>query len=82
VAYQGRGYKFMIDALYSNGLRGGLANNDQLPVVWQVDLGAVRKFELPGLGKLENRITLINIFDRTNSIRPATGIGVFQSAYG
>jgi hypothetical protein len=25
---------------------------------------------------------LINLFDRTNLIRPATGIGVFQSAYG
>jgi len=72
MAYQWRDYKFMIDALYSSGLRGGFANNDQLPVVWQVNLGAVRKFELPGLGELENRITLINIFDRTNLIRPAT----------
>jgi outer membrane receptor protein involved in Fe transport len=82
MAYQWRGYKFMIDGLYSSGLRGGFANTDQLPVVWQVNLGAVRKFELPRLGEVENRITLINIFDRTNLIRPATGIGVFQSAYG
>jgi outer membrane receptor protein involved in Fe transport len=82
MAYQWRDYKFMIDGLYSSGLRGGFANTDLLPVVWQVNLGAVRKFELPGLGELENRITLINIFDRTNLIRPATGIGVFQSAYG
>jgi outer membrane receptor protein involved in Fe transport len=78
MAYQWGDYKFMIDALYSSGLRGGFANNDQLPVVWQVNLGAMRKFDLPGLGKLENRITLINIFDRTNLIRPATGIGVFS----
>jgi len=82
MAYQWRNYKFMMDALYSSGLRGGFANTDQLPVVWQVNLGAERKFELPGLGELENRITLINIFDRTNLIRPPTGIGVFQSAYG
>ena len=82
MAYQWHSYKFMIDALYGSGLRGGFANTDQLPVVWQVNLGAVRKFELPHLGELENRITLINIFDRTNLIRPATGIGVFQSAYG
>ncbi|MCL5043877.1 MAG: hypothetical protein M1336_01090 [Deltaproteobacteria bacterium] len=27
-------------------------------------------------------VVLINIFDRTNLIRPPTGIGVFQSAYG
>lgn len=82
MAYQWRDYKFMIDGLYSSGLRGGFANTDQLPVVWQVNLGATRRFKVPHLGELENRITLINIFDRTNLIRPATGIGVFQSAYG
>jgi outer membrane receptor protein involved in Fe transport len=82
IAYRWRDYKFTIDGLYSSGLRGGFANTDQLPVVWQINLGAVRKFKLPGLGEIENRLTLINIFDRTNLIRPATGIGVFQSAYG
>jgi len=25
---------------------------------------------------------LLNVFDRINLIRPSTGIGVFQSAYG
>jgi len=29
-----------------------------------------------------NRVTLLNIFDRTNLIRPSNGIGVFQAAYG
>jgi len=50
--------------------------------VWRVDLGAERKFELPGIGELKDRVALINIFDRTNLIRPATGIGVFQAGYG
>jgi len=82
LAYRWQNYKFTIDGLYSSGLRGGFANNEQLPVVWRVDLGAERKFELPGIGELKDRVALINIFDRTNLIRPATGIGVFQSAYG
>jgi hypothetical protein len=82
IAYRWHDYKFTIDGLYSNGLRGGFANTDQLPVVWQINLGAVKKFTVPAIGELENRIALINIFDRTNLIRPATGIGVFQSAYG
>jgi outer membrane receptor protein involved in Fe transport len=82
VAYRWHDYKFTLDGLYSSGLRGGFANNDQLPVVWQINIGAVRKFRLPAIGELENRVALINIFDRTNLIRPATGIGVFQSAYG
>ena len=37
---------------------------------------------VPSLGKFTNRIVLLNIFDRTNLIRPANGIGVFQAAYG
>ena len=82
MAYRWRDYKFTIDGLYSSGLRGGFANTEQLPVVWQINLAAVRKFELPGIDELENRIVLINMFDRTNLIRPPTGIGVFQSAYG
>jgi outer membrane receptor protein involved in Fe transport len=82
IAYRWHDYRFTIDGLYSSGLRADFANTDQLPVVWQINIGAVRKFTLPAIGELENRVVLINIFDRTNLIRPATGIGVFQSAYG
>jgi outer membrane receptor protein involved in Fe transport len=82
IAYRWRDYKFTIDGLFSSGLRGGFANTDRLPVVWQINLGAVKKFTVPAIGELDNRVALINIFDRTNLIRPATGIGVFQSAYG
>ena len=38
--------------------------------------------DVPVLGHIENRIILLNVFDRINLIRPATGTGVFQSAYG
>ena len=30
---------------------------------------------------MTDRITLLNIFDRTNLIRPSEGIGIFQAAY-
>lgn len=46
------------------------------------NMSAARDFVIPGLGKFTNRIVLLNIFDRTNLIRPASGIGVFQAAYG
>jgi TonB dependent receptor-like, beta-barrel/Carboxypeptidase regulatory-like domain len=82
MAYRWREYRFMLDGLYSSGLRGGFANTDQLPVVWQIDLSALREFDLPGVGEVEDRLTLINIFDRTNLIRPPSGVGVLQSAYG
>jgi hypothetical protein len=58
----------------TSGLRGDFANTEQLPVVRQINLAALRKFKLPGIGELENRIVLINLFDRTNLIRPPTGI--------
>ena len=81
-AYRWRDYQFTFDGLFSSGLRGGFANQTQLPKVWQFNLSAARIFEVPWIGKFENRIILLNIFDRTNLIRPANGIGVFQAAYG
>jgi len=75
-------YQFTFDGLFSCGLRGGFANQTQLPKVWQFKISAARDFAVPGLGKFTNRIVLLNIFDRTNLIRPANGIGVFQTAYG
>jgi hypothetical protein len=50
--------------------------------VWRFDMSVARDFVIPGLGTFTNRIVLLNIFDRTNLIRPANGIGVFQAAYG
>jgi outer membrane receptor protein involved in Fe transport len=81
-AYRWGEYQFTLDGLFSSGLRGGFANRTQLPKVWQFNLSALRSFDLPRIGRVENRIILENIFDRTNLIRPATGIGVFQAAYG
>jgi outer membrane receptor protein involved in Fe transport len=81
-AYRWRDYQFTFDGLFSSGLRGGFANQTQLPKVWQFNLSGARDFMVPGLGKFTNRIVVLNIFDRTNLIRPANGIGVFQAAYG
>ncbi len=82
VAYRWNDYQFTFDGLFSSGLRGGFANQTQLPQVWQFNLSAARDFIVPRFGKFTNRIILLNIFDRTNLIRPANGIGVFQAAYG
>lgn len=81
-AYRWRDWLFAIDNLFNTGLRGGFANTEGLPNVWQVNLSAAREFTIPRLGKVTDRVILIDIFDRTNLIRPPDGIGVFQSAYG
>jgi hypothetical protein len=50
--------------------------------VWQVNLSAAKQLNIPWFGQITDRVMLLNIFDRTNLIRPPNGIGVFQSAYG
>jgi hypothetical protein len=82
ISYQWNPYAFSLEALYSSGLRGGFADLESLPHVVQVDLSGQRAFEVPNIGHVTDRITLLNIFDRTNLIRPAEGIGIFQAAYG
>jgi outer membrane receptor protein involved in Fe transport len=82
VDYRWKPWDFSADILYSSGLRGGFADLESLPHVVQVNLAAQRSFHVPSIGEVTNRITLLNIFDRTNLIRPAEGIGIFQAAYG
>ena len=75
-------YSIGADGIYSSGLRAGFADEEKLPQVLQVNVSAERAFKVPGVGVLTNRLAVLNIFDRTNLIRPAEGIGIFQSAYG
>ncbi len=82
IAYNWKPYAFSFDVLYSSGLRAGFADLESLPHVVQANLSGQRTFKVPHLGEVTDRVTLLNIFDRTNLIRPAEGIGIFQSAYG
>ena len=75
-------YTLAADGTYSSGLRAGFADLEQLPRVVQIDLSVERSFRLTGAGILTSRLALLNAFDRVNLIRPAEGIGIFQSAYG
>lgn len=79
--YAWKPYTFSADAIYSSGLQAGFADTEKLPNVFQLNISAGRSFRIPKLGQLTDRITIINLFDRTNLIRPAEGIGIFQSAY-
>ncbi len=58
----------LASTVFSSGLRGGFADQMKLPDLWQVDLSAARDFNVPGLGKVNDRIVLINAFDRINLI--------------
>ncbi|HEX2789629.1 MAG TPA: TonB-dependent receptor [Steroidobacteraceae bacterium] len=81
-SYHWRAYSLNLDGIYSSGLRAGFADLERLPPVVQLNLSVERSFQIAGLGVLTNRIAVLNILDRVNLIRPAEGIGIFQSAYG
>ncbi len=80
--YAWRAWSLSLDGIYSSGLRGGFADQVQLPKVIQVNASLQRAFEIPGVGRVVDRLTVLNLFDKVNLIRPAEGIGIFQSAYG
>ncbi len=82
IVYRWGKYLLSIDGLFGSGYRGGFANTEQLPIWWWLNLGAGRSFYIPGIGQAWDQLTLINIFNRTNLVRPATGIGFFEAAYG
>jgi len=63
-------------------LRAEFADFEHLPPVIQVIAGVKLDIYVPGVGMVTYRFTVLNILDRQNLIRPAEGIGIFQSAYG
>jgi outer membrane receptor protein involved in Fe transport len=82
ISYRWAGTLLSADAIYGSGLRSGFANTSHLPDNFQVNLGAMRKFELGSLGPCEARVNVINVLDKVNEIRNGTGIGVFAPQYG
>ena len=82
VSYTLYGTQLSMDLTYGSGLRSGFANTESVPANWQVNVGALRKFEVKGLGHMQARVAIINLFDTTNEIRSGSGIGVFAPQYG
>ena len=82
VSYKWRDTTLTADLLYGSGLRSGFANTEHLPGYTNVNIGVIQGFELPGFGKLEGRLSLVNLFDRTYELRDGTGIGVGAPQFG
>jgi outer membrane receptor protein involved in Fe transport len=72
-----------VDALYGSGLRNGFANTEHLPSYTQVNLDAARTFDFgAGFGKLDARLSMLNVLDRSYELRDGSGIGVGAPQYG
>jgi len=69
------------DVLYGSGLRKGFANTEHLPGFRQVNASAMHSFALGGFGKLDARLSVINLFDRSYQLRDGSGIGVGAPQY-
>ncbi|MGO9056111.1 MAG: TonB-dependent receptor [Candidatus Binataceae bacterium] len=80
--YRWHGFDFLLDGLYQSGLREGFANTRNLPYYIQVNIGATKDFTVPGVGDMEARFSVLNLFDRTFEIRSGSGVGVFAPQYG
>lgn len=80
-SYLWKGTLLTADALYGSGLRNGFANTSHLPAYFQVNVGVAHTFDLPTIGRLKTRFTVVNLFDRSYQLRDGTGIGVGAPQY-
>ena len=71
------------DALYGSGLRKGFANTEHLPGYATVNAAIAKTIDFgPGFGKLDTRVAVVNLFDRTYQLRDGSGIGVGAPQFG
>jgi len=82
VSYDWSGYRIGADYLYGSGLRADFANTAHLPQYYSVNLSVDHKFDLPQMGKLDVRLTAVNVTDRVYELRDGSGIGVGAPQFG
>ena len=71
------------DALFGSGMRKGFANTERLPGYATVNLAVAKPVDFgAGLGKLDLRLALNNLFDRIYQLRDGSGIGVGAPQFG
>jgi len=81
-AYLFLGTKYSTDLIYGSGLRTGDNNTNTMPAYWTVNASAARDFVLPAAGKINLRISALNLFDQVYQFHDGSGIGVAASQYG
>ncbi len=67
------------DALFGSGLRSGFANSAHLPGYTQVNASPAQAFDFGGaFGKIEGRLSVLNVFDSVYQLRDGIGVGAPQ----
>ena len=71
------------DALFGSGLRSGFANSAHLPSYTQFNASVSQAWDFGGLlGKMEGRLSVLNVLDHVYELRDGTGIGVGAPQFG
>jgi outer membrane receptor for Fe3+-dicitrate len=74
------------DLIYGSGLRntpsGGTPNSTELPGYSEVNAALTHTWKKTGVGTIEGRLALINVFDKSYLLRDGTGVGVGAPQYG
>ncbi len=70
------------EALFGSGLRKGFANTDNLPSHVQLNATLSHSIELGSFGKLDARLSVVNLLDRVYQLRDGSGIGVGAPQFG
>jgi outer membrane receptor protein involved in Fe transport len=82
VSYLWQGTRYSLDGYYGTGLRRGFANTEKLAPYTHVNAGLVHGLNIEPFGKLDVRLAVINVFDKTYQLRDGTGIGVGAPQFG
>ena len=76
----------MAKLLYGSGLRmtpdGGAPNSGHLPAYFTVNAALTHTWKNTPVGKVEGRLALINLFDKSYLLRDGSGVGVGAPQYG
>jgi outer membrane receptor protein involved in Fe transport len=74
------------DFLYGSGLRltpdGGAPNSGALPHYATVNLNLTHTWKGTPIGKIEGRIAMVNVFDKSYLLRDGSGVGVGAPQFG
>jgi outer membrane receptor protein involved in Fe transport len=74
------------DFLYGSGLRltpdGAAPNSGHLPGYATVNLALTHTWKDTAIGKVEGRLSMINLFDKSYLLRDGSGVGVGAPQYG
>jgi outer membrane receptor protein involved in Fe transport len=82
VTRQWRGTTLVLDGLFGTGLRRGFVNADHLPSYLTVNVAAHRGVAAGFLGRVDVRLSVVNVFDRVYELRDGSGVGVGAPQWG